>query len=142
MTKSNKRLQRGAALVAGALFLAACAGENLFSVTAAVGGTGPSVDITTPTANFSLAVGDSILIQATITATAGGSTVDYNGWYVDDGSAAYTGESDNLNSLPSVNVSNYLLPVTGQVAGDAYIVVTVTDNVGATGVDSVKVTIN
>lgn len=142
MKKSNKRIRRSVALVAGALFLAACAGENLFSVTAAVGGTGPTIDITAPTANFALSVGDSILIQASVTAPAGGSTVDYNGWYVDDGSAAYTGESDNLNSLPSVTLSNYLLPVTGQVAGDAYIVVTVTDNVGATGVDSVKVTIN
>ena len=142
MNESTKRFQRRLALLAGAVILSACSGENLFSLAAAVGGTGPQVDITAPTPNFNLAVGDSILINATVAAAAGGATAQYNGWYTDDGTAAFTGETEQLNGVPSVNLTNYLRPVVGQVAGDAVIVLTVTDNAGGTTTDSVKVTIN
>ena len=67
MNERMKRIRSRVALVAGALALSACAGENLFSLAAAVGSQGPTVDITVPPTNFTIAVGDSILVQATVT---------------------------------------------------------------------------
>lgn len=141
MNDRMKRFRSRWALVAGALALSACAGENLFSLAAAVGSQGPTVDITVPTTNFTIAVGDSILVQATVNATNGATSASYNGWYEDE-SAAYTGETETLNGVPSATLNNYLRAAPGQTAGSAYIVVEVTDGIGGTGIDSVKVTIN
>jgi len=127
--------------LAGGLFLSACAGENLFSLTAGTGATGPTVGMTAPGEGFTIAVGDSILVLATVTAPDGATSVAYSATFTDSGEAAYTAETETLGNVPAANLNNYLKAAPGQVAGLAYVVVEVTDALGAMGKDSVKVTI-
>ena len=127
--------------IAGGLFLSACAGENLFSLTAGSGATGPTVGITTPGEGFTIAVGDSILVLADVTAPDGATSATYSATFTDTGDAAYTTETETLGNVPAANLNNYLKAADGQVAGLAYVVVEITDALGAMGKDSVKVTI-
>lgn len=141
MNESSKRSRSRIALLAGAVFLSACAGENLFSLTGVTGG-GPEITITQPAENATTNAGDAVTIQATITGSVGLASVDFGGWYADDGVAAFSPESQTLNGVASTNVSQVLTAVTAQDAGDVYLVVEATDQGGGTAADSVKITIN
>jgi len=129
-------------VLVSALVLGACRGENLFSLTGTVSGGGPSVMITAPVGGLTVLPGDSILIVAEITASAGLSTVGYRGEYADSiGGDAYIAETAAGAGVSSLSVNNRLRAVAGQVVGSAYIIVEATDLAGAQGADSVKVTI-
>lgn len=130
-----------AATLLSVALLSGCAGENLFSLAASVGEVGPTVLITTPGEAFTITVGDSIQIVADINASGGAATAKYSGTYSDSDEAAYTGEEETLGGLTITTVNNFLKAVDPQAEGSVYIVVEVTDIGGATGVDSVKVTI-
>lgn len=141
MTESSKRFRSRLVLLAGAVLLSACAGENLFTLTG-VSGSGPQIDITSPSSNFDVVAGDSVLVQATVSATVGLASVRYAGWYADDGFAAFNSESETLDGVGVANLSTYLTAVSGQAPGDVYIVVEATDQGGAVAADSVKITVN
>lgn len=144
MTVCRKMIRPRAALcvLASTLGLSACSGENLFSLAAGVGELGPTVLITAPSEGFTISVGDSILILAEVNAPDGASSAAYGGVYVTSGDAAYTAETETLGDLAFVRLNNRLLAADGQVAGAVFIVVEVTDVLGAIGKDSVRVTIN
>lgn len=144
MTVCREKIRPRAALcaLASILLLSACSGENLFSLAAGVGELGPTVQITTPSEGFTISLGDSIQVSAEVTAPDGAASAAYRGAYANSGTAAYTAETETLGDLTFVRLDNRLLAADGQVAGSVYIVVEVTDVLGAIGKDSVKVTIN
>lgn len=130
-----------AATLLSVAVLSGCAGENLFSLAASVSDVGPQVLITTPGESFTIAIGDSVRIVADINASGGAASATYSGTYSDSDEAAYTGEQETLGGLTITTVNNFLKAVAGQTEGSVYIIVEVTDLAGATGADSVKITI-
>jgi len=124
------------------LLLSACAGENLFSLAAVAGALGPEVLITVPGEGFTIAVGDSIQVSAEVTAPDGATSATYSGEYETSRTAAYAPEAETLGGVGFIRLNNRLLAADGQVTGTVVIVVEVTDQAGAVGKDSVKVTIN
>lgn len=139
---AGTRTRAAMALAAGVAVLSACAGENLFTGLAAVAQGGPSVEITEPTTGATAELGDSILVEATVTAQGGAALVVYTGRYEVDEEAAYVQETRDLNGLVNLSLSNHLRAVPGQRAGTAVVVVEVTDLAGDTGADTVTVTIS
>lgn len=129
-------------VAAGVAVLSACAGENLFTGVTAGSQSGPSVQITEPTTGASAEIGDSILVEATVTAQSGAAEVVYTGIYEVEEDAAYTRETTDLNGLVNLALSNYLRAVPGQRAGTAVVVVEATDQTGASGADTVTVSIS
>lgn len=139
----SKRRRAVFTVFASLTVLAACAGENIFSLAAGVGSVGPSVSVTAPAASLVIALGDSVLVKADVNAPAGASVLQVTSSYTTGGSAAFVGFTDAaLGSATVVEVSEWLQASVGQVAGSAYIVVQVTDLAGAVAKDSVKVTVN
>lgn len=136
------RIRAAMALAAGVAVLSACAGEHLLTGVSAVGERGPSVEITAPTTGATAEVGDSILVETTVTAQSGAAVVVYTGLYEVEEDAAYVQETADLNGLVNLSLSNYLRAVAGQRAGTAVVVVAVTDQAGDTGADTVTVTIS
>lgn len=130
------------AVLIGAVFLSACAGENLFQLAAAVGTGGPTVDITAPTANFTTAQGAAVQITATASAPNGVATADYSGVFVASGGAAYVPDSDSFQNPSSANLDKTLNAVVPTVAGDVWIIVKVTDSLGEAKADTVTITIS
>lgn len=139
VTKKSAGARPLAALVA-ALAVGACAGENLFSA-AGTGGTGPEVEITAPTEGAEVNTGESVSVTAAALAQNGASSVQYRGIYSSDQSTAYTSQTSQLNGLVSLSLSTSLVAAPGQEDGEALIIVTVTDQIGEVGADTVKVTI-
>ena len=137
-----KRVRAVLALLVGVGVLSACAGENLFSLAASVGQTGPDVEITSPTSGATATIGDSVLVTATVSASNGAASVVYSGTYGAEGDAAYVQETSDLNGLVNLSLSNRLRAVPSQRAGTAIVVVSVTDQAGETGADTVTVTIS
>lgn len=135
------RAKTALTVCASAAILAACAGENLFSLAASVGEPGPEVEITAPTSGLEKAIGDSILVQASVNAPSGASSVVYSGIYSVSGDPAYTSEDQNLSGLVTVSLSNYLRASPTQVTGTALVIVSVTDQAGETAADSVTVNV-
>lgn len=136
-----KRVRAPLAVMAAVGILSACAGENLFSA-AGTGARGPDVEITEPTTGATAELGDSILVEATVTAQSGAAAVVYTGRYEVEEDAAYVQETTDLNGLVNLSLSNYLRAAPGQRAGTAVVVVEVTDQAGDTGADTVTVTIS
>jgi hypothetical protein len=125
-----------------AVALGACRGENLFTLTGVVSGTEPLITLTSPAPGFSTFPGDSVLVLAEVTAQEGINTIAYTGEYADSvGGAAYAPETESGNGATFLRLNNYLNAVDGQVAGDVYVVVAVTDQAGQIVRDSVKVLI-
>jgi hypothetical protein len=127
--------------LAGTLVLSACAGENLFSLTAGAGAAGATVDITAPGEGFTVALGDSVLVLTDVTAPDRATLVTYRGTHPDTGDDAYIGQTETLGNVPAATLQTYLKAADTQVSGSAYVVVEVTDALGQTGIDSVKVSI-
>jgi hypothetical protein len=129
-----------ALLVAGALGVASCAGENLFSLPGTSTQGAPDVEITAPTEGFTLPLGDSIRVTAQVTAPVGGAAIVFRGTYP-GGTAAFAQETGDMNGVQAATVDNFLQAAPGQVTGSPFIVVEVTGLDGKVGVDSVRVTI-
>lgn len=129
------------AIMASGVVLAACSGENLFTLQALDVETGPEVDIVQPASGIEKVVGDSILVEAQVSAPSGASTISYTGVYSADRTTAYTAETEEGNGLNALPLSNYLRAAPGQEAGTAIVVVSVTDLAGETGADTVTVNI-
>lgn len=141
MIKSLRRVPGRLALIAGLLATAACTGENLFTFGVATTALGPTLEITAPTAGFTIAVGDSVLISARANAPSGVTTVGYKGEYATS-AAAYIAETENIaGGETAPEITNYLQASGGQVAGSVWIIVTLTDAVGGTATDSVSITV-
>jgi hypothetical protein len=138
---TNRAVRSALAALVGGVVLAACAGENLFGLQVFASGTGPSVDITTPTSGIEQVVGDSLLVEATVEAGSGAADITYSGIYDADGSPAYTAESAQGNGLTSLSLRNRLKAAPDQHEGVAIVIVSVTDLAGKTGADTVTVNI-
>jgi hypothetical protein len=128
-------------VIVGVIALGGCRGENLFSLAASVAQPGPTVNMTQPGPGFTVAVGDSLRVQAEVTAGAGLTAITYRATYATSDSDAFGPESQAYAGEPFARVDNWLQPGASQVAGDLYVVVQATDRTGAVGVDSVKVQI-
>lgn len=137
-TRESRR-GRTALTLAAALALSACAGENLFSLAAAVGESGPTVEITAPAENFTTAVGTPLQIKATVNAPSGLQSAQYSAVYTGDGSVAYTSETENFSNPPFADLDNTLDPILGQVEGDVWAIVRVIDGTGQAKADTVKI---
>ncbi|MDX1494194.1 MAG: hypothetical protein R3253_09055 [Longimicrobiales bacterium] len=132
---------RALAALAAVGVLGACAGENLFTVPGTGSGGSPTVEITAPTAGATFSVGAPVSVAANGTAQAGGATAEFKGVYSADGATAYTPQSVSISGLVNVALSAELVAAPGQAAGTAVIIVTLTDQAGNRGADSVTVTI-
>lgn len=141
MNETSKRFRSRLTLLAGAVFLSACAGENLFTLSA-LSGSGPEIEIIQPMEADMVNLGDSVLVQATINSTVSLGSVMYDGVYVSNGNAAYTGWTEIYAGITNTTGQVYLTALASQVAGEVYIVVEATDRAGTTSADSVKITIN
>ena len=135
------RLPRITALALLTVGVAACDGQNLFSLAATAGSGPPTVVLTTPVEGFNIPVGDSIPIVAEVNSPVGGSAVIYRGTYTADGTPAYIEEPANMNGINVATLRTWLVPVAGQVPGTVSIAVEVSDLAGAIGADSVQVVI-
>lgn len=127
-------------VAAATAVLAACAGENLFTGPLA-GASGPDVEITSPTSGQQFPVGNSVTVEATATSQSGAAVAEFEGVYEADGTAAFGTESQSLDGLVNVSLTQELLAVAGQIPGTVVIIVSVTDQQGETGADSVTVTL-
>lgn len=138
----TNRLRAAITALASITVLAACAGENIFSLTAGSGSVGPTVNVTAPAENLALALGDSVLVRADVNAPGGAASLEITSTYT-GGAAAFTSYTNPaLGSVTTLTVNRWLQPAAGQVVGSAYIVVQVTNLTGAVGRDSVKVMLN
>jgi hypothetical protein len=141
MTQSLRRIPKRFALILGFVTTAACTGENLFTVSSSANALGPSINITAPTAGFTIALGDSIRVAATGSAPSGATTVAYRGEYATM-AQAFVAETQAIPGGETQPVlTNYLQAGAGQVAGAAWIIVMLTDALGGTATDSVSITI-
>lgn len=142
-SSSGRRSGRSSALavLAGAVILSACAGENLFQIAASVGGAGPTVEITAPGESLNIAGGAAVQVRAEVTAPNGLSGAAYSGIFVEGGEAAFVAETESFAGQPAVSLDNTLDPVAVQGTGDVWIIVEVTDTQGEAAADTVKVTI-
>lgn len=141
MIQSVRRLPKSLALILGLLATAACTGENLFTLSSSANALGPTLDITSPTAGFTIALGDSILISATATAPAGAATVAYRGEYPSSAQAFISETEAVAGGETAPVIANYLKAGAGQVTGAAWIIVMLTDAIGGTVTDSVNITV-
>jgi len=127
--------------VAGALFVAACTGDNLFTGPGFANNLlGPSVEITAPQEGLTLAVGDSVEVKANLSSTNGVTVVNYTGHFA-NGAVAFIGESASLPGPQDTTVANYLRQADGGGTGTVSIVVEAGDATGDRGADTVHVII-
>lgn len=136
-----RRGRTALAMLSGVAIISACSGENLFSLAGTAGTLGPDVEITAPPDGEESLPGDSVLVQATVSAPDGAANAVYRSHYAGSEVPAFTSETQSLNGVSVVSLSNYLRAAPGQTEGTAYVVVEVTDRAGAVGADSVSVTI-
>ena len=120
--------------------LASCTGENLFTGPSLGGGlTGPTVEITTPAADATVAAGDSVQVSASVTSSNGVSQVTFSGFFT-TGTTAYIAQIVSLPNPADTTLSKFLQPA-GTGTGEAKIIVEATDILGGSSADTVTVTI-
>ena len=142
MADSRVRPRMGRVLALSvAAVLSGCAGENLFSLAAGVGAGGPTVEITAPAADLTVAVGTPLQIRATVNAPSGLQSAQYSAVYTGDGTAAYTSETESFSNPPFADLDNTLNAVAGQGEGDVWAIVRVVDGTGEAKADTVKITL-
>lgn len=135
----GSRLRVGVAALAAAV-LAACTGENLFSLAGTISQLiGPEVEITAPQSGFAMAVGDSVRVTVNVTSSDGVSELSYRGAF-QGGGTAFTEVVVTLPNPQDTTVSRYLKQ-SGTATGNASIIVQATDILGETGADTVSVVI-
>jgi Bacterial Ig domain len=121
--------------------LAACTGDNLFTGLAISNQlTGPVVNITSPGANQTVAVGAPVTVTAHVTSSQGVSQMVFSGVFA-GGSAAFTSQTFQLPNPKDTTLTTSLQQA-GTSTGSAEITVQATDILGATGADTVGITIN
>ena len=129
-------------VLVGVVILSACAGENLFSLAAAVGAVGPEVSITAPSEGLTLAAGAPLVIVADATSADGISTAKFSGVFKESGDAAFVEDIDNFQNPTFVNLAKSLDAVEGAGTGSVYVIVEVTDRLGVVTADSVSITVS
>ena len=140
---------RGRRAVLGALasaaFLSACAGANLFEAFAfgddVIGGGGPTVQIDVPTDGLTVNQGQSLQVQAVVEAPDGLGTVAVKGVYKDGRGAAFAEQTITYQAATVAQVSRTLASANAG-AGEVYVIVEVTDALGAVAADTVSISIN
>jgi hypothetical protein len=144
MIRSSGRGARRSTSVAllGATLLAACAGENLFSLAAFVGAAEPEVTITAPLDGFTVATGASVQVKAEVTAPDGLTTSTVSGVFKAGGAAAFVQLTDTYPSSPFASIDRTLAATPGAGTGDVWIIVSVTDAQGTTKADSASIIVS
>ncbi len=132
----------GVGVLAAAVTLTACRGENLFDVPGTFGTGGPEVTITAPGEGSTLAPGASVRIRADVVAPGGLTTAAYSGLFTADRSAAFVAETEDFQSLTIAALDNTLVATGGGGVGEVWIVVRVTDTQGQSKADTVTITIS
>ena len=126
----------------GATALTACAGENLFQFEIGTTGGGAGLTITTPEDGATIGLNSSLGVGFDIADPAAAASYTITGRYVGGETDAYEPFDEVLEeNLNVAAVFSTLSPAAGQVVGDVYVVVVLTDNEGATGRDSVRISI-
>jgi len=144
--KSGRGIQARAAVAAmvGFAVVAGCTGDNLFTGPTLGGGgslLGPTVEISAPAANAVIATGvDSVQVTAKITSDNGVNEVTFSGVFT-SGTTAFISQVVTLPSATDTTVSRFLKRA-GTSTGTARIIVQAKDILGATGADTVSVTIS
>ena len=129
-------------VLASVVLLSACAGENLFSLAAAVGAVGPEVMITAPSEGLTLAAGAPLVIVADATAADGISSAKFSGVFKESDEAAFVGEIDTFQNPTFLNLSKTLEAVDEAGTGSVFVIVEVTDRFGVVAADSVSITVS
>ena len=129
-------------VLVGVVILSACAGENLFSLAAAVGAVGPEVSITAPSEGLTLAAGAPLVIVADATSSDGISSAKFSGVFKESDEAAFVQVIDNFQNPTFVNLAKTLEAVEGAGTGSVYVIVEVTDRLGVVTADSVSITVS
>ena len=124
----------------GAVGLAGCAGENLFTAQIATNQNGPKPTITSPADGSPVVLNSSLVVTFDIDAPDGAASYTALGRYVGQELSAYESVSQALGAT-AVSASATMAPAIGQVTGEVYVVVEISDIDGDTGRDSVRVTI-
>ena len=136
--EGRRALARVGGAFLAAVLVAACAGENLFTVPGAGGGLGgPEVDITAPQPNLTLLPGDSVNVTATISGEDITEVV-WSGVLEAGGAAAFTPVTVALTAVDDTTMSRYLKR-SGATPGAALLIVTAKDLLGDTGADTISV---
>ena len=139
--------RRRAALgaLASAVFVSGCAGANLFEAFAfgddVIGGGGPTVQIAAPTDGLTVNQGASLQVQALVEAPDGLGTVTVRGEYKDGSGAAFAEQTVTYQAATVAEV-NRTLASTNAGAGAVYVIVELTDALGAVAADTVSITIS
>ncbi len=132
----------GLTVVLTPVLLSACAGENLFSVSAAVGGAGTQLEITAPADGSTVTEGASVQVIADATAPAGVASAKFSGVFKESGEAAFLSETETFQSPTVLHLDNTLQAVDGAGTGGVYIILLLTDGLGVTKADTVSITVN
>lgn len=139
---SSSRRPLALGVLAVAVLLSACAGENLFQIAALAGGGGPTVDITAPSPDLTLAQGAAVQITGTASAPNGLSAADYSGVFTESGEAAFVADTETFENPSSANLDKTLIAVVPTAAGEVWIIVKVTDGLGEAKADTVTISIS
>ena len=124
----------------GVVGLAGCEGANLFSAQIGLTEDGPKPTITSPEDGSTVGLNSSLGVGFDIEAPDGAASYTVSGRYVGQETEAYQSVSNTLDAT-SVSAFATMSPAAGQIAGEVYVVVEILDLGGATGRDSVKVSI-
>lgn len=150
---SGARLAITAAAMVGVLVVAACEGNNLFSVPSGPGGAAgadskaPEVAITAPREGTAKRVGDSILVEAHVTDNVGVQSVRLFGIAKRGDANLGTNEvvsrfEEKTITLPAgvedTTLTRYLIPTTDTAKEVSYIIVEAADSAGNTMSDTVS----
>jgi hypothetical protein len=139
----RRRAKLGA--LASAVFLSGCAGANLFEAFAfggdVIGGGGPTVQIDAPTEGLTVNQGASLPVQAVVGAPDGLGTTAVRGVYKDGSGAAFAEQTITYQAATAAQV-NVTLASANAGAGEVYVIVEVTDALGAVAADTVSISIN
>lgn len=143
MIQSSRTLRLLGSLAIVSVFgLGACAGENLFQLQIVTGDSGPSVTITTPEEGGTATLGEQLGVGFDIGDPSTAASYTIEGRFVDSETAAYeTVNNDLEENLDVASDFTFIFPAAGHAAGEVYIVVSLTNDAGEVGKDSVKITI-
>jgi len=129
-----------AGALAAAVTVAACTGDNLFTgVVLSTQLTAPEVTITAPTDNSTVTAGTPVSVTAQVTSSQGVSQMIFSGIF-DAGGTAFTSQTISLPNPKDTTVTQSLAQP-GTATGSAKIIVQATDILGATGADTLVITI-
>lgn len=132
----------GVTLLVTPVFLTGCAGENLFGLAAAVGGVGIEIEITSPEEGAEIAEGLPVQVTGEAAAPAGVGSAKFSGVFKESGAAAFVSETETFQNPAALQLDNTLVAADGAGTGSVYIIIEVTDGLGAVKADTVTITVN